>query len=304
MIKSNLLIAVILLGRIFPSWRCSLFIPNFDPMKNLFLLLLIGHFTSFTLMSQNEFNQVDENGLKQGAWKKYHRGDSVVKYEGSFIDDKAVGLFTHNYSNGAVRVKIVHGPGLVSRAVNYWPDGSVMGKGKYVREQKDSTWLYFDQFSTKIAEEYYIEGKKYGNWKVYYPSGTLMEERIFENDMENGLFKQYYENGKLYREATFVNGGQEGKVTFYHENGQIDAQGMYHKDVKEGLWKTFDDKGELMMERMYVKGLPTDSDRDIILEDSNNYYKKDRFTIEDVHGEDNLEIPDKKEEKRAKKSRE
>ena len=281
----------------------SLFIPNFATMKKIVILLFSCLALTFNVRPQETFNQLDGNGSKQGPWKLYHAGDSVVKVEGKFKDDKPVGTFLHYYSNGDLRVKHVFDNGEISRVVNYWPDGTVMGAGKYIGEAKDSTWLYYDQWGSKVAEEYYIEGKKYGNWKVYYPTGILMEERFFERDMENGLFRQYFENGKIYREATYVDGGQEGLVTFYHENGQVESSGNYLKDVKHGLWKYYDENGELLRERTYIKGVPTDRDSEIINEDTTNYYRKDRFTIDDVMGEDVQKVPTKEEEREMKKKK-
>ena len=114
------------------------------------------------------------------------------------------------------------------------------------------------------------------------------------------LFKQYFETGILFREATYVDGGQEGQVTFYHENQKIKSQGMYLKDVKEGTWKEFNEDGELIRERNYLKGMCLDCDQDVIQEDTTKYFKKDRYTIDDVNGVDMNKVPTKKEEKESK----
>lgn len=274
---------------------------NFAGMKNTLLVVLLLLGTLLFSQNKSSVNQIDKEGHKQGKWVKYHEGDSVIRYTGQFIDDKPVGTFMHFYSNGDVRVILKHSDNDVSRVVNYWPSGKIMGRGNYVKQDKDSTWIYFNELGNKIAEEYYIEGKKYGNWKVYYPDGKIMEERYFENDMENGPFKQYFESGLIFREATYVDGGQEGMVTFYHENQKIKSQGMYKKDVKEGVWKEFDENGELLRERNYLKGICLNCDQDVVVEDSTTYFRKDRYTIDDVNGEDINKIPTKKEEKESKK---
>ena len=275
---------------------------NFARMKNTLLSILVLVSTSlFSQGTSTPINQIDKEGRKQGKWLKYHEGDSVVRYGGNFVDDKPVGTFMHFYSNGEVRVMLSHDDNDVSRVVNYWPSGKIMGRGKYVGQDKDSTWIYFNELGNKLAEEYYIEGKKYGNWKVYYPDGKIMEERYYENDMENGAFKQYFESGLVFREATYVDGGQDGLVTFYHENQKIKSQGMYHKDVKEGVWKEYDENGELLRERTYLKGMCLDCGNDVVREDTTNYFRKERYTIDDVNGEDMNKIPAKKEEKESKK---
>ena len=113
---------------------------NFARMRNaLFFILILITPLLFSQDGTSTVNQTDKEGRKQGEWIKYHEGDSAIRYKGGFVDDKPIGTFTHFYSNGEVRIKLIHSDNDISRIVNYWPGGAVMGKGKYIKEDKEST---------------------------------------------------------------------------------------------------------------------------------------------------------------------
>ena len=257
----------------------------------------------FAQNAEGEFNQTDANGLKQGPWHKYHPGDSVFRYEGQFKDDKPYGLFTHYFINRIVKVELTYHSPERSLSKSYYPDGTLMAVGMYDNQRKDSTWVLYDLYGSKISEDNYVQGKRYGYWRKYFADGKLMQEKYYENDLESGTIKQYFSSGILYREAIYVEGGLEGEATFYHENGLLKSEGKYYHDAKTGVWKTYDEDGQLIDERRYVKGVPEHRDSDYIQEDSSEYFTKDKYTIEDVFEEDFMKVPSKEEEKKKKKSK-
>jgi len=267
------------------------------------LLLLLVSLSAFSQNSKEEFNQLDENGKKQGTWHKYHPGDSILRYEGQFRDDQPYGKFTHFFIDGKVKVVLTYSSPDRAFARNYYPDGTLMAVGAYENQQKDSTWVYYDFYGSKISEENYITGKRYGYWRKYFPNGKLMQEIYYENDLETGTIKQYFSTGILYREAIYFEGGLEGDAAFYHENGILHHEGKYHRDAKTGIWKSYDEDGQLIDERKYVKGVPEFRESDLIHEDSSKYYVKDVFTIEDVFEEDFMVVPSKEEDKKKKKTK-
>jgi len=268
-------------------------------LKTILLILI-----AFPVLAQEiEYNKIDENGLKQGLWQKYHSGDSILRYKGVFKDDNPIEKFTHYFTNGAVKVVLSYSSPNRSLSRNYYPDGILMAIGAYEKQQKDSTWIFYDRYGSKISEENYIVGKRYGYWKKYFPNGKLMEEKYFENDLEDGVLKQYFHSGLLYREAIYVEGGIEGDATFYHENGILRFEGKYYHDAKTGIWKKYDEDGNLIDERRYDRGVPEFRESDIIQFDTSKFYVKDKFTIEDVFEEDYMAVPSKEEEKKKKKEK-
>ncbi len=265
----------------------------------LLLFLFVGSLQA--QVSTQELNVTDSEGRKQGKWMKYYPDSDVKRYEGQFKDDKPIGRFTYFYEDGTVQTTLDYREGNHASARIYFPDGSLMGIGVYVDQQKDSTWTYYSIYGEKVAVEYYVEGKKYGNCKKFHRNGQLLEERYFENDLENGPMKQYYENGELSRVATYVNGSIEGPSAFYHDNGVVRFEGEYFKDTKNGIWKTYDKSGKLIDERKYVKGVPEYRDSDLVKEDPSNYYRKDVLTEQDFLEEDYMAIPDEDPKKKKKK---
>ena len=60
-------------------------------------------FNSFFSVSQS-INYVDNIGMKQGVWqKKYANGN--IRYEGTFKDNKEIGLFRYFYEDGSLKLE-------------------------------------------------------------------------------------------------------------------------------------------------------------------------------------------------------
>ena len=64
-------------------------------MRTFFTILFITLF-SFIINAQ-DVNKIDAKGKKQGVWKKYHP-NGMLRYTGSFKDDKPVGVFKYYFS--------------------------------------------------------------------------------------------------------------------------------------------------------------------------------------------------------------
>ena len=57
-----------------------------------FFILICYFFFFVDQISSQEFNRIDDNGFKQGLWKKNYDWGGL-KYKGEFIDNKEVGFF-------------------------------------------------------------------------------------------------------------------------------------------------------------------------------------------------------------------
>lgn len=260
-------------------------------MRIRILILLMFAVPVFSQSVDGEINFTDSQGRKQGLWKKTFPDSQVLRYEGSFKDDKPTGTFKYYYPGGEIRVILVHKGNGRSSATVLFPDGVKMAAGVYMEEKKDSTWTYYNQFGEKIAVENYIVGKLYGSSLKFHSNGQLLQEKYFENDLENGIFREYFDNGIKSREATYINGSLEGEAAFYHPNGEVRFAGLYYKDAKNGIWKTYDEGGKLIDERRYTKGVPEFRESEIITEDSTKFIRKDVLQMEDFITEDYMAIP-------------
>ncbi|MCB0400547.1 MAG: toxin-antitoxin system YwqK family antitoxin [Flavobacteriales bacterium] len=216
-----------------------------------------------------EFNKTDAQGRKQGVWKKYHENGNL-RYTGTFKDDQPVGMFTYYYDTGELQVEMKN-TGKTAYSTVYYKTGEVQAKGKYITQQKDSTWTYYDIDGNKRAIETYSMGKKDKKWETYFPDGTLAEEKVWKDDFENGLWKQYFPNGKTKVIATYENGGLEGKAAYFRPDGTRGVSGNFYHGVRDGVWKYYEEDGQTVQKtEIYKNGQRVDKNKDEHVEDMNS----------------------------------
>jgi len=197
----------------------------------------------------------DANGLKQGYWKKKDEKTGKLVYEGEFKDDKPEGKFKYYYPNDSVQAIMNFSEGgKVAHAKLFHPTGKIMGKGKYISEQKDSIWLYYDELGTLLSKENYKVGKKDGTSYVYLPEGLVAEERNFKDGLQHGEFKLYFDGKKVRGKGNYVNDKLEGKCAYFYPNGVEVASGFYKNGAKEGPWIYKDEKGKIKEKELYKNG--------------------------------------------------
>lgn len=94
----------------------------------------------------------------------------------------------------------------------------------------------------------YVKGEKEGTWIEYYENSNKKTIQKYKNGKREGKIKTYFENKEIRTEGEFENGKREGKWTFYYENGEKKAEGRYEKDEKIKKWKYYNTNGELKEE--------------------------------------------------------
>jgi antitoxin component YwqK of YwqJK toxin-antitoxin module len=100
-------------------------------------------------------NMTDSTGKKQGPWvKKYP--DGKIMYEGTFRDDKPVGLFKRYNEKGILRSELTFSDKKdEALAVFFHPDGHKAAEGMYVAKKKEGLWKFYSatQPAYLIGEE-------------------------------------------------------------------------------------------------------------------------------------------------------
>jgi len=227
-------------------------------MKHLFLLIFLT--SSMILLQAQELtdthiNKVDVQGRRQGLWRVYD-GDGNLKFTGEFHDDKPMGEFRYFYPNGKTKAIVLQSDsGRISHVTNYYSNGNVMARGKYVDQKKDSTWLYYTEEDGSLAsEELYVSGSKEGVWKVFYPEGAIAEEINYRDNIRNGPWTLYFTDGNTKLKATYVDDKLEGTYLIYHLNGNVEVSGSFLHDNKHGTWVYLSDLGVLEKKEEYVNG--------------------------------------------------
>lgn len=217
------------------------------------LILLVG-LASFSQ------NKTDDQGRKQGVWKKGYKNSTVFRYVGQFKNDKPYGEFTYYYESGNIQSKIkFQKNGTVAYNVMYHESsGYVMAKGKYLNEAKDSLWLYYDNKGQLKSQETFKKGKLDGQRVVYYEpvNGKYIVAKFeyYTNGVRNGQFKEYYPNTKLKGEGVYKTGNLNGMVKYYRPNGSLERIERYQYAVKHGWWIFFDKNGRQVGSELFWEG--------------------------------------------------
>lgn len=223
------------------------------------ILFVFGAMLCTATIAQEKINQKDSQGRKQGTWKKAYDNVKVFKYVGQFKDDKPVGKFTYFRENGTVEAIITFSEdGKVGRSKMFHNSGYLMARGKYINQQKDSIWLYFDDRGTISYQEKYENGKLNGQTVYYYQprDGKLPVARYeyYKDGVLNGEFKEFHENMNVKMEGVYKDGNLHGTVRHYHPNGKVKKVAKYKYAVRHGFWIFYDEKGKKVGDKLYWEG--------------------------------------------------
>jgi antitoxin component YwqK of YwqJK toxin-antitoxin module len=211
-------------------------------------------FIFFFIMSVLSYaqTQTDASGKKQGYWKKMDDKTKKLIYEGMFKDDKPQGKFKYYYPFDSIKaIMDFKQDGKFAYSTMFHPNGKKMAFGKYIGENKDSVWTYFDDQVTLISRESYLNGQKNGMEYVYFPDGVVSEERKYKMGKMDGPFKLYYDKNLLKSEGVYINGQLEGRNAFYYPDGITAAVGYYKNGKKTGPWIYRDKKGKVTEKELY-----------------------------------------------------
>jgi len=213
-------------------------------------------------------NQLDNKGLKQGFWRKYHN-NGQVRYEGYFIDDKPCKLFKYYYESGKPKATLIYYNDNRSAAAHlyYEKDSTLMAVGLYYQSKKDSLWKYYSGRGVLVADEFYRRGKKHGISSTYFPNGNVSEQIGWKEGIKDGVWKQYFEDGTLKIEGDYVNGRLEGDIKYYDPYGKLTHEGRYVHSLRDSTWVFYKDNGEVKLKKIYDNGelLNRDELEDFIL---------------------------------------
>lgn len=230
-------------------------------MRNIILLFLVCFTVPGTLLAQDyrvfkgdTINRTDAKGQKQGVWKRYYDNDQLFS-ESMYKNNKAVGSTNMFYKSGEKQGVLVHEKdGKTSRMTGYWQNGKVKARGKYVNQEKDSTWNYYYDNDTLMAVENYRMGAAHGVWKLYYADGKISEETNWANGKKNGSCKKYFTDGSIKMSGTYKNDTFDGPLVHFHMNGKPYIKGNFINGLKEGEWLYLSESGVKDSSDFYVKG--------------------------------------------------
>lgn len=230
-------------------------------MKARFLLkaiLTLVISCPFSVLAQPKAeNKTDEKGRKQGYWEKIDPATKKPIYKGTFKDDKPQGLFVYYHpgtDSVSTRSDFRKDGSIAYMQMFHLVSGKIKAKGKYLNEQKDSTWNFYDEEGKLLSTEGYKEGKKHGVSKIFFQDGKLSEEKNYKNGILDGPFKMLFDDKTIKAEGKYVNGEYEGLCAWYFPTGHAAAKGIYTLGKKKGVWIYKDKDGKITGKEVWDNG--------------------------------------------------
>lgn len=210
-------------------------------------------FCSFAGLAQTDsLNFVDNNGWKQGRWKKFHP-TGYKRYVGQFKDNKPVGTFYYFDDLGKKLSTLIY-KNDTAFATYFHLNGKIMAEGKYYNQKKHGLWKYYDNLEVLSSTENYNLGTLHGKRIVYFSNGNPAKTEYYTNGLQNGKVKEYFDNGNLKYKANHVDGNPDSLVVFYYPDGKIKREGKYKFAVKHGKWSFYDEQGVITHWEFYDIG--------------------------------------------------
>jgi len=223
--------------------------------KQITLILFCFTALNFNIVQAQEHNQTDAKGRKQGYWVKTS-ATGVKIYEGTFKDDKPIGLMKRYYEQGGLKAEMIYRNDGTAYAYLYYDGKPVkMGEGKYINQEKDSVWLSYDPQGKLSGRDTYRKGVLHGSSVVYHNDGSVSEEFSYQNGKKNGPWRQYYKNGKVMAEGNYVDDIMVGEYIKNYLNGREWIRGKYNSSgLKESTWIYGNEDGSIGQMVVYRSG--------------------------------------------------
>ena len=211
--------------------------------------------------SDTLINYIDNNGLKQGHWKKYYDNGNM-EYDGHFKNDKPVGEFKRFFPGNKIKAIMNYKEdGRTVKTTLFYQNAKKAAEGTFIGMKKEGQWQYFSYYGGYLSSiENYINGEKDGVSYKYYENGKITEEIHWKNGIKQGKWARYYLNEKTIIRSTYVNNKLDGDYEAFYNNGDLKVKGIYRKDNRHGKWLYYDEKGEIKSTIKYHYGEVLDND--------------------------------------------
>jgi antitoxin component YwqK of YwqJK toxin-antitoxin module len=219
-------------------------------MKWVILLFLL---LPLLIRGQENFNQTDSQGQKQGYWqKKYPNGN--IMYQGYFKDNKPYGEWKRYHDTGGIKAILQYNEFNDSvKARLFETAAHPVAEGNYFREKKEGLWIYYTE-GVKVAEEHFVSGLKNGLCRKFYSTGELLEESEWKKNQKEGKYQAFFQSGKPYLQCMYNNDQRNGRCFSYFPSGTPEVESHYTNDLPDGTWKYMDENDSIRFILQYEKG--------------------------------------------------
>lgn len=206
------------------------------------------------IVSNEQINRTDKDGLKQGVWKDYFP-NKRLKTEKRFKNDKLNGYLKQYNRQGKLESATLYLNGEEQSDENNIADF-------------DINTTYYSDGTPKSTSVYNKAGKRDGVSTFYNKDGSISSTEIYKNGYllrkgiidENGFYQgpweEYYLNGKIKSKGTYKDGKKYGKWEYYFTSGKIEQKGSYDVNGRfTGEWNWYYENGNLLRREEFRKGI-------------------------------------------------
>ena len=127
--------------------------------------------------------------------------------------------------------------------VDYYKDGNIQMKGKYLDDMKHGVFIYYSDHNTYESAGRYEKEMAIGKWENFHWNGKLRSEVFYGDQTFTGNVFDSLGNPQV------INGN--GKSKFWYPSGQVAEEGDYKNGRKEGFWYGFHPDGKPYYKEQY-----------------------------------------------------
>jgi len=195
--------------------------------------------------TQNNVNQTDVNGLKQGPWQKNHPNSRRLAYKGIFKDNKPVGRWEYFNTNGELSALLEYMDSDSAVAKILHENGTVKAAGIYFNQKKYGKWNFYDNRTILSSTQYFFNDIPNGDYIIFYINGKVAEKMTFDQGILVNKWERFFENGTLRSTVSYTDGKLNGTYIENFESGKLNTTGNYKDDNQVGEWKVYFENGLL-----------------------------------------------------------
>jgi antitoxin component YwqK of YwqJK toxin-antitoxin module len=238
------------------------------------LVTNIIHYKMGYVEKQEKINQTDENGNKQGIWKKFYKNGTLAKEER--FKDGTVDGYTKEYDKKgnlqeikkyAFGKEVTNAPELAKLDVfkAYFDDGGVRYEGGYINGMPMGTHYKFHQSRRCDTILVYIDSleknvKQFSCYNISvadsafnFQDGYLIEKGPVDSlRRRQKEWIEYNITGEFRSKGTYVDDKRVGSWEFFYPNQKTEQKGKYDKKGRlQGPWIWYYNNGNVLMKENY-----------------------------------------------------
>lgn len=191
-------------------------IRTFTFIISCILFLQTSYAQKYEIYKGDTINYEDAAGVKTGYWMIYNRTKKLADYtedqlieEGSYVNNRKMGLWKSYYNNGKIKNEITFVNGRANGYSKfYYKSGILSEEGNWVNNKWNGNYKFYFENGQISYDWKYVNGKREGEQKYYHDNGNPMYEGNWKDGQENGELKVYNKDGQLIGVKVFKPGGK------------------------------------------------------------------------------------------------